>query len=63
MKDPQEKYAQLSTSSLQDCLSIGNFCRSREQAAVVVSLPRKTEKEGKSNSSLRILQGGEAKVR
>lgn len=42
-----EKYAQLSTSSLQDCLSIGNFCRSREQAAVVVSLPRKTEKEGK----------------
>lgn len=46
-RQPRKIYVQLSTSSLQVCLSRGNFCRSKEHAAVVVSLQRKSKRKGK----------------
>lgn len=48
---PWKTDVQLSTSSLQVCLSRGNFCRSREQAAVVVSLQRKSKRKGKASQA------------
>ena len=46
-KGPWETNVQLSTSSLQVCLSRGNFSRFMEQAAVVVSLQRKSKRKRK----------------